>query len=130
MLCDIHFSLGANASFTNKRKAWVEHTEAYFVLQKAICESIYPDFVDQRLALAYAELGDLRANQGQIEDCLAVFERERQIRDRIGVNIPLARDADRAWAYIAHGDLDSADKLLTPIVEQGSATGKEKESQR
>ncbi|KAI8951757.1 tetratricopeptide repeat domain-containing protein [Xylaria longipes] len=57
VLVDIHYCLGLTSSGNNNIVKARIHQEAFFTLQKRICESIAPDFVDEKLGLAYAELG-------------------------------------------------------------------------
>lgn len=71
VLCDIHCNLGEFLSFTTDNVAANKHKEALYNLQKAICASIGPDYVDERLGIPYEAWGDARIQGGYLEEGIA-----------------------------------------------------------
>ncbi|KAI1145788.1 hypothetical protein F4825DRAFT_229814 [Nemania diffusa] len=130
VLVDIHFCLGLTSSGNNDLAKARTHQQAFFALQKRICESIAPGFIDEKLGLAYAELGLCYMLAGKLDEGIEAYKREREIRDAIGINIPLLRDATFASAYMMRGDLDLAEKVLVECVELAEEKGMTKSSHR
>ncbi|KAI0403726.1 hypothetical protein F4802DRAFT_607964 [Xylaria palmicola] len=123
VLVDIYYCLGLTSSGNNNILKARINQEAFFTLQKRICESIAPDFVDEKLGLAYAEIGLSHLLHGQLDECIETYKHERVIRDKLGIQIPLSRDATFAAAYMKRGDLDLAEKVLVDSVELAERTG-------
>jgi len=92
-------------------------------MQKSICESIGPDFVDMRLGNAYTEMGIALAQDGQLDEAIESFRREMEIRKRIGVTHLQSRDANYAMALMLRGDLEVAEKVLLDCVKLWESTG-------
>jgi tetratricopeptide (TPR) repeat protein len=92
-------------------------------MQKAICESIGPNFVDTRLGNAYIEMGLALAEAGKLDEAIEAFEREMEIRRRIGTTSLVSRDANYAMALMLRGDLDKAVKVLLDCVKIWEASG-------
>lgn len=130
MLVDIYYCLGLTSSGNNDIEKARINQEAFFALQKRICESIAPDFVDVKLGLAYAELGLSRLLIGQLDESIEAYKQERVIRDKVGIQIPLSRDATFAAAYMMRGHLELAEKILVESVELAERTGTTKSSHR
>ncbi|KAI0454274.1 hypothetical protein F5B21DRAFT_524948 [Xylaria acuta] len=130
VLVDIHYCLGLTSSGNNDLPKARVHQEAFFALQKHICESVAPGFVDEKLGLAYAELGLSCILGGRLDECIEAYEHEKVIRDTLKINIPLSRDATFASALMMRGELDRAEKVLVDSIELAERTGSTKSSHR
>ncbi|KFY21683.1 hypothetical protein V493_07207 [Pseudogymnoascus sp. VKM F-4281 (FW-2241)] len=122
ILADLHFSLSLHASITNDHRGSRMHKEAFLTLQKSICESIAPDFVDARLGLAYAELGVGLIDVERLDEAVEAFRQERVILERLGIRIPLSRDANLAIARMMRRELVLAERLLVEHLELSEVT--------
>ena len=123
VLCSIRFCLGLIYTDTNEPELARDHKEAYLTIQKSICDSISPGYVDVRLGNAYTEMGLALAQAGQLDESIAAFEREMEIRKTIGVMSLVSRDANYAMALMLQGDLEKAEKGLLDCVKLWEASG-------
>ncbi|KAK4443193.1 tetratricopeptide repeat domain-containing protein [Podospora aff. communis PSN243] len=123
VLCSIHFCLGLIYTDTNEPKLALKHKEANLAMQRAICDSIGPDFVDTRLGNAYTEMGLALAEAGKLDEAIEAFEREMEIRKRIGTTSLVSRDANYAMALMLRGGLDKAEGVLLDSVKIWEASG-------
>ncbi|KAI0858271.1 hypothetical protein F4860DRAFT_486771 [Xylaria cubensis] len=130
ILADIHFSLGSNDAMTNQHSSSRQHKNAFFNLQKSICESIAPDFVDERLGLAYAEIGISYTQDGRLDEAIEAYTHGREIRRKLGNTALLSRDANLAIAYMDRGDLLFAEEILVESLGMAESTTRAKESHR
>ncbi|KAI0100946.1 tetratricopeptide repeat domain-containing protein [Nemania sp. FL0031] len=130
ILADIHFSLGSNDAMINQHSSSRHHKDAFFSIQKSICESIAPDFVDERLGLAYAEIGISYTQDRRLDDAIEAYTRGREIRRKLGNTALLSRDANLAIAYMDRGDLVLAEEILTEGLGLTESTTGAKESHR
>ncbi|KAJ8130476.1 hypothetical protein O1611_g3151 [Lasiodiplodia mahajangana] len=136
VLVDLHYCLGLISAGNNDLTKARRHQEAFFSLQKRICESISPNYIDEKLCLAYCELGLSHLLGGRIDESIAAHEHERKIRERLGPNnflnnTPLGRAATTASAYMLRGspeDLDMAEQVLVEQLDIAERTGKSKSS--
>lgn len=123
ILCSIHFCLGLIYTDTNELKLARKHKEARLALQKATCESIGPDFVDTRLGNAYTEMAIALAQDGQLDEAIAAFEKEMEIREKIGETGLVSRDANYAMALMLRGDMDKAESVLLHCLKLWESSG-------
>ena len=108
---------------TNEFKLGRIHTQAFLDKQKATCESIGPDFVDNRLGMAYAEMAMRYTQDGELDEAIEAFRREREIRKKLGITTMVSRDANCAMTLLLRGDLDEAEMLLLESVNLWESTG-------
>lgn len=123
VLCDIHFCLGLIYTDTNEPKLARKHKEVFLTMQKSICESVGPGFVDMRLGNAYTEMALALVQDGQLDDAISAFRQEMDIRKKIGVTHLQSRDANYAMALMLRGDLELAEKVLLDCVKLWESTG-------
>ncbi|KAI1121517.1 P-loop containing nucleoside triphosphate hydrolase protein [Nemania abortiva] len=136
VLVDLHYCLGLISAGNNNLTKARHHQEAFFSLQKRICESISPDYIDEKLCLAYCELGLSHLLGGRLNESIEAHEHETAIRKRLGPNnflnnIPLGRAATAASAYMLRAlpeDLDEAERVLVEQLEIAERTGTSKSS--
>ncbi|KAI0447529.1 hypothetical protein F4803DRAFT_573382 [Xylaria telfairii] len=136
VLVDLHYSQGLILAGNNNIAQAERHQKAFFALQRGICDSIGPDYIDEKLCLAYCELGSSHLLVGRLDESIKAQEQERDIRKRLGPgsmlnNIPLARVASAASAYMMRGlpgDLDRAEEVLLEQIEIAERTGTVKSS--
>jgi tetratricopeptide (TPR) repeat protein len=92
--------------------------------QKAICESISPDFVDVRLGNAYTEMALTLTQSGDLDKAIEYYEKEMEIREKIGATNKLqSRDANYAMTLMLKGDLELAERVLLDCVDLWESTG-------
>ncbi|KAJ8133200.1 hypothetical protein O1611_g417 [Lasiodiplodia mahajangana] len=130
ILADIHFALGSNDAMTNQHDSSRQHKNAFLSIQKSICESIAPDFVDERLGLAYAELGISYTQDGLLDDAIEAYTLGREIRQKLGNTKLLSRDANLAIAYMERGDLLFAEDILMESLGLAESVTSAKDSHR
>ncbi|KAJ5720963.1 uncharacterized protein N7483_008897 [Penicillium malachiteum] len=92
-------------------------------MQKSICESVDPGFVDMRLGNAYTEMALSLTQAGQLYEAIRFFRREMEIRKRIGITHLQSRDANYAMTLMLRGDLKVAEKVLLDCVKLWESTG-------
>ena len=84
-------------------------------LQLKVCKE--EGIVDERLAMAYAERGLTRMQDGRYEECIADYRKDREIRESLVTYFPTSKEGNLASAYMALGRLDEANEILTPAIE-------------
>ncbi|KXX76299.1 putative UDP-N-acetylglucosamine--peptide N-acetylglucosaminyltransferase SEC [Madurella mycetomatis] len=114
----------------NQHDSSQEHKQAFFHLQKSICESIAPDYIDERLGLAYAEIGIAYTQEGRLDEAIEAYTRGREIRRKLGNTSLLSRDANLAIAYMDRGDLSLAEEILIESLGLNESTTQAKQSHR
>ncbi|KAJ6028426.1 tetratricopeptide repeat domain-containing protein [Penicillium herquei] len=123
VLSSIHCCLGRIYTDTNEHQLARHHNEAFLKMQKSICESVGPDYVDMRLGNAYTEMALSLTQAGQLDDAIEFFRREMEIRKRIGVTHLQSRDANYAMTLMLRGDLQVAEKVLLDCVKLWETSG-------
>ncbi|KAJ5717662.1 hypothetical protein N7488_003308 [Penicillium malachiteum] len=123
ILSSIHCCLGRIYTDTNKHQLARHHNKAFLNMQRSICESVNPDFVDMRLGNAYTEMALSLTQAGQLDEAIESFRREIYIRKRIGVTHLQPRDANYAMTLMLRGDLEVAEKVLLEFVKLWESTG-------
>lgn len=126
MLYNINFYAGLIFAGTNNPKLAREHKETNMALQLAVCRSVGPDFVDLRLALAHIQLAIALAQDGQLDESIAAFNRGREIRRSLGPRQLVSSDASHAMALMlrgAPGDLETAEKMVLESIDLWESTG-------
>ncbi len=108
---------------TNEFQLSLKHKETFIAMQKSICASVGPDFVDARLGNAYAEMGTSLAQAGQLDEAVEFFKQEMDVRKKIGITHLLSRDANYAMALLLRGDIELAETLMMDCVKLWESTG-------
>jgi hypothetical protein len=124
VLADIHFCVGVDTMISHRWAETRRRKDAFLALQKSICERIAPDYVDERLALAYAEVVAMLVQDQCYVEAIDQASYERAIRQKIGSKRrPLTRDITLAIAYMKTEELDEAEQLLQEHLDIAEATG-------
>lgn len=116
VLSDIHFCLGAIAADTNSHAASRVHKEKSFEIQVRISQEF--GMINERLALSYSELSICKIQDGKYDEAVDLLIRERQIREELGVYVPLSREANLGLAYMLKGSLGECETLLERSLER------------
>jgi hypothetical protein len=74
--------------------------------------------INERLALSYSELSICRIQDGMYDEAISLLVRERQIREELGVYVPLSREANLGLAYMLKGSLGESETLLERSLER------------
>jgi Flp pilus assembly protein TadD len=123
VLGSIHYCLGLIYADTNEFQLARKHKEAHLAMQKSVCESVGPDYVDVRLGNAYTEMGIALVQDGQLDEAIEFFRREMEIRKKVGITHLQSRDANYAMALMLRGELEVAEKVLLDCVKLWESTG-------
>ncbi|KAL8692415.1 MAG: hypothetical protein Q9218_002566 [Villophora microphyllina] len=127
LLSDIHCFLGAIAADTNHHALSRKHKDLSHVLQTKVTKG-----EDERLALSFSERAVSRIQDGRYQEGIADLQAERNMRWRLGVYIPLSRDANLGQAYLLNGQQTESEIVLHLALEerQQDLRKKDKESFR
>ncbi|PGH16718.1 hypothetical protein AJ79_01591 [Helicocarpus griseus UAMH5409] len=110
LLADIHFCLGSIGMDTSDFDASRIHKEISFDFVSKICKEL--GTADERLYLAYAELGISRIQDRRYQEGEADLKEALRIRKALGNYIPRSGEANLSWALLAQGKLDECNVLL------------------
>ena len=116
LLGNMYHILGTVHYETNDINRSRECMEKSLELQRKVCEE--DGIVDERLAMAYAERGLTKMQDGHYEECIADYERDREIRESLGTYAPTSKEGNLASAYMALGNLEKADQVLTEAIRR------------
>ncbi|KAL7897244.1 P-loop containing nucleoside triphosphate hydrolase protein [Trichoderma sp. SZMC 28014] len=124
LLADIHFCLGAIAMDASDFDASRDHKEHSLDLVSKICKELGTE--DERLYLAYAELGISRIQDKRYEEGEAHLKEAIRIRKALGNYIPRSGEANLSWALLAQGKLEECNTLLLDsLAGREKALGKD-----
>ena len=76
-----------------------------------------------RLGNAYTSMGLALTQAGQLDEAIASFRREMEIREAIGIKHLQSRDANYAMALMLRGELNLAEEVLLNCVKLWESTG-------
>ncbi|KAM0466841.1 hypothetical protein ACHAPV_000350 [Trichoderma viride] len=110
LLADIHFCLGAITMDASDFDASRDHKERSLDLVSKICKELRT--ADERLYLAYAELGISRIQDKRYEEGEAHLKEALRIRKALGNYIPRSGEANLSWSLLAQGKLEECNTLL------------------
>lgn len=100
------------------------YKERSFDLVSKICNEL--GTVDERLYLAYAELGISRIQDERYEEGEAALKEALRIRKALGNYVPRSGEANLSWALLAQGKLDECNQLLLDsLAGREKALGKD-----
>ncbi|KAM0521113.1 hypothetical protein ACHAPE_002586 [Trichoderma viride] len=124
LLADIHFCLGAIAMDASNFDASRDHKERSLDLVSKICKEL--GTADERLYLAYAELGISRIQDKRYEEGEAHLKEALRIRKALGNYIPRSGEANLSWSLLAQGKLEECNALfLDSLAGREKALGKD-----
>jgi tetratricopeptide (TPR) repeat protein len=95
---------------TNDFDASRHHKERSFELVRGICTSLQVE--DERLDLAYAELGISRIQDARYAEGEEALKEAVRIRKSFGNYIPRSGEANLSYALVAQGKLEECNTLL------------------
>jgi tetratricopeptide (TPR) repeat protein len=116
LLGNIYHILGTASYEMNDKDESRRCMEKSLELQRKVCDE--EGIVDERLAMAYAERGLTKMQDGKYEECITDYEKDREIRESLGTYFPTSKEGNLASAYMALGRLDEADRVLSPAIEK------------
>lgn len=139
LLADIHFCLGSLAMDTNDFENSRIHKEASFDITYGIChplikESVSDDLpevprmirADERLVLAYTEMGVARVQEGRLKEGEAFLNEARRVKKELRDTVPGETEVYLGYALIEMGRADDAQTLLTESLEAWEKSAGEK----
>lgn len=101
-----------------------DHKEHSLDLVSKICKELGTE--DERLYLAYAELGISRIQDKRYEEGEAHLKEAIRIRKALGNYIPRSGEANLSWALLAQGKLEECNTLLLDsLAGREKALGKD-----
>jgi tetratricopeptide (TPR) repeat protein len=124
VLADIYFCLGAIAMDASEWDNSRIYKEKSLDLCSKICKEVGVE--DERLYLAYAELGISRIQDRRYEEGEADLKEALRLRKALGNYIPRSGEANLSYALTAQGKLDECNTLLLEsLAGREKALGKD-----
>lgn len=110
LLADIYFCLGSIAMDSNDFDTSRVNKERSLELCSKICDEL--GTTDERLYLAYAELGISRIQDERYEEGEATLKEALRIRKALGNYVPRSGEANLGFSLMAQGKLEECNTLL------------------
>lgn len=124
LLADIYFCQGAIAMDASDFHSSRIYKEMSLELVSKICKELGNE--DERLYLAYAELGISRIQDERYEEGEADLKEALRIRKGLGNYVPRSGEANLSWALLAQGKLEECNELLlVSLAGREKALGKD-----